>query len=125
MPPPLRLFQVLKVDTDVHKDAVAQFNIYGLPLLIAFQDGVELNRWEGALTKVRCGAHGVLVLLVCSAVGGLFLLGRLPPPPTSRELARCGDARSNERPWHRAPPVIFGVGPLDERRRRVPPTFPT
>ena len=45
--------KVVKVDTDVHKDVVGQYGIYGLPLLIAFKNGDELRRHEGALNKAQ------------------------------------------------------------------------
>ncbi|KAG5187919.1 thioredoxin-like protein [Tribonema minus] len=40
--------QVVKVNTEVHKELVGQYNIYGLPLLAVFVDGQVKGVHEGA-----------------------------------------------------------------------------
>lgn len=42
---------VAKVDVDKSRELASQFNIQGIPTLILFKDGVEINRFVGLQTK--------------------------------------------------------------------------
>lgn len=42
---------VAKVDVDKSRELASQFNIEGIPTLILFKDGVEINRFVGLQSK--------------------------------------------------------------------------
>lgn len=40
--------RILKLDADAHRDVVANYGVQGLPTLLLFKDGKEVNRIVGA-----------------------------------------------------------------------------
>lgn len=42
---------IAKVDVDKNRELASQFNIQGIPTLILFKDGKEINRFVGLQTK--------------------------------------------------------------------------
>lgn len=46
-----------KVNVDDHPDLARQFNVMGIPTFVIFQDGVEVNRFSGAMSKEALSAN--------------------------------------------------------------------
>jgi thioredoxin 1 len=45
--------KVVKINADENKDSAGKFNVRGLPTLIVFRDGVEVERMLGLTSKTR------------------------------------------------------------------------
>lgn len=50
---------MVKIDHDSNPQLIEEYKVYGLPTLILFKDGkeVEESRREGAITKVKLKKH--------------------------------------------------------------------
>ena len=48
---PEDVVKLVKVDTDLHEDAVEKYNIQGVPMFGVFKDGDLLVSYSGAMTK--------------------------------------------------------------------------